>query len=51
MAAALSDEVGAPVADGVLRRGGKVKEAQAQVYLEKKAARECSGLRSLWRGS
>jgi hypothetical protein len=49
--AAFSDEVGALVADGVLRRGGKEEEAQAQGYPEKKAARGCSGLRSPWRGS
>jgi hypothetical protein len=36
MAAAFSDEVGAPVAGGVLRRGGEGEEAQAQVYPEKK---------------
>jgi hypothetical protein len=35
---AFSDEVGAPVAGGVLRQGGKEEEAQAQVYPEKKAA-------------
>jgi hypothetical protein len=39
MAAAFSDEVGAPVAGGVLRRGGKEEEAQAQGYPEKKVAR------------
>jgi hypothetical protein len=50
-AAASSDEVGAPVAGGVLRWGGEEEEAQAQVYPEKKAARGCSGLRSPWRGS
>jgi hypothetical protein len=37
--AAFSDEVGAPVAGGVLCRGGKEEEAQAQLYKEKKAAR------------
>jgi hypothetical protein len=51
MAAAFSDEVGAPVAGGVLRRGGKEEEAQAQGYPEKKVARGCSRLRSPWRGS
>jgi hypothetical protein len=49
-AAAFSDEVGAPVAGGVLHRGGEEEEAQAQMYPEKKAASECSGLRSSWRG-
>jgi hypothetical protein len=51
MAAAFSDEVGAPVAGGVLRQGGEGEEGQAQVYPEKKAARGCSGLPSPWRGS
>jgi hypothetical protein len=50
-AAAFSDEVGAPVAGGFLCRGGEGVEAQAQVYPDKKVARRCSGLRSLWRGS
>jgi hypothetical protein len=52
-AAAFSDEVGAPVAGGVLHRGGKEEEAHAQVYSLKKVTRGggCSGLRSLWRGS
>jgi hypothetical protein len=50
-AAAFSDELGAPVVGVVLRRGGKEEGAQAQVYPEKKAARGCSGLRSLWSGS
>jgi hypothetical protein len=49
-AAAFSDEVGAPVAGGVLSRGGEEEEAQAQVYPEKKVARGCSWLRSPWRG-
>jgi hypothetical protein len=49
--AAFSDEVGALVVGGVLRRGGEGEEAQAQVYPEKKVARGCSGLRSPWRGS
>jgi hypothetical protein len=39
MAAAFSDKVGASVAGRVLRRGGKEEGAQAQLYLEKKAAR------------
>jgi hypothetical protein len=47
-AAAFSDEVGAPVANVVMRRGGKEEGAHAQVYPEKKAARGCSGLRSPW---
>jgi hypothetical protein len=52
MAAAFSDKVGASVAGRVLRRGGKEEGAQAQLYLEKKAARGgCSGLRSPWSGS
>jgi hypothetical protein len=50
-ATTFSDEAGAPVANGVLRRGGEGEEAQAQVYPEKKAARGCSGLRSPWSGS
>jgi hypothetical protein len=50
-AAAFSDEVGAPMADVVLRQGRKEEGAQAQVYPEKKAARGCSGLRSPWSGS
>jgi hypothetical protein len=45
-AAAFSNEVGAPVAGGVLRRGGEGEEAQAQVYSEKRRQRRCSGLRS-----
>jgi hypothetical protein len=49
-AAAFSDEVGAPVAGGVLCRGGKEEEAQTQRYPEKKAARRSLGLRSPWRG-
>jgi hypothetical protein len=36
---AFSNEVGASVADGVLRQGGKEEGAQAQLYPEKKAAR------------
>jgi hypothetical protein len=47
-ATAFSDEVGAPMAGVVLRRGGKEEGAQAQVYPEKKVARGCSGLRSPW---
>jgi hypothetical protein len=43
MAAAFSDEVGAPMAGEVLRRGGEGEEAQAQVYSEKKAARGALG--------
>jgi hypothetical protein len=39
-AAAFSNEVGAPVADGVLRRGGLGEEAQAQVYPEKRRRRQ-----------
>jgi hypothetical protein len=50
-AATFSDEVGAPVAGGILRRGGEEEEAQVQVYPEKKVARRCSGLCSPWRGS
>jgi hypothetical protein len=50
-AVAFFDEVGAPVAGVVLRRGGKEEGAQAQVYPEKKVARGCSGLRSPWSGS
>jgi hypothetical protein len=42
-AAAFSDEVGAPVANVVLRRGGKEEGAHAQVYPEKKAARGVLG--------
>jgi hypothetical protein len=42
-AAAFFDEVGAPVAGGVMHRGGEEEEAQAQVYLEKKAARGAQG--------
>jgi hypothetical protein len=42
-AVAFSDEVGALVADVVLRQGGKEEGAQAQVYLEKKAARGVLG--------
>jgi hypothetical protein len=38
-ATAFSDEVGAPVAVVVLRRGGKEEGAQVQVYPKKKAAR------------
>jgi hypothetical protein len=38
-AAAFSDEVGAPVAGGVLHRGGKEEEAHAQVYSLKKVTR------------
>jgi hypothetical protein len=46
-AAAFSNEVGAPVADGVLRRGGLGEEAQAQVYPEKRRqGGGCSGLHS-----
>jgi hypothetical protein len=37
-AAAFSDEVGAPVGDVVLCQGGKEEGAQAQLYLDKKAA-------------
>jgi hypothetical protein len=37
-ATAFFDEVGAPVAGGVLRQGGKEEGAQAQLYSEKKAA-------------
>jgi hypothetical protein len=48
MAAAFSDEVGAPVAGVVLHRGGKEEGAHAQVYPEKKVARGCSVLRSPW---
>jgi hypothetical protein len=36
--AEFSDEVGAPVAGGVLCQGGKEEGAQAQLYPEKKAA-------------
>jgi hypothetical protein len=50
-AAAFSNEVGAPVAGVVLRRGGKEEGVQAQMYPEKKAARECLGFRSPWSGS
>jgi hypothetical protein len=39
MTVEFSDEVGAPVAGVVLRRGGKEEGAQAQVYPEKKVAR------------
>jgi hypothetical protein len=38
-AMAFSDEVGALVASGVLRQGGKEEGAQAQLYPEKKAAK------------
>jgi hypothetical protein len=37
-AAVFSDEVGSPMTGGVLHRGGKEEEAQAQVYPKKKAA-------------
>jgi hypothetical protein len=51
-AVAFSDKVGAPVAGGVLRQGGKEEGAQAQLYPEKKAAKGgCSELRSPWSGS
>jgi hypothetical protein len=43
MAVVFSDEVGAPVAGGVLCQGGEGEEAQAQVYPEKKAARGVLG--------
>jgi hypothetical protein len=42
-AAAFSNEVGAPVAGGVLHWGGEGEEAQAQVYPAKKAARGVLG--------
>jgi hypothetical protein len=45
-AAAFSDEVAAPVAGGVLRRGGEGEESQAQVDPEKRRQEVCSGLRS-----
>jgi hypothetical protein len=46
--AAFFDEVGAPVAGGVLCRGGEGEEAHAQVKLEKRrqGGGGCSGLRS-----
>jgi hypothetical protein len=41
--AAFSDEVGSPMAGGVLHQGGKEEGAQAQLYPEKKAARGVLG--------
>jgi hypothetical protein len=46
MTVAFSGEVGAPVASGVLRWGGKEEGAQAQLYREKKAVRGGGGAQS-----
>jgi hypothetical protein len=49
-ATAFFDEVGAPVAGGVLRQGGKEEGAQAQLYSEKKAAQGGGARGSAHRG-